>query len=122
MYLLYVPRQARYQSSSQQATKPAWHSSGPTAQPYSNDGTTPDCNSHLSHGDGPEMNGSNPRLKRLQGLYLTAAVLRLVLFFAFPGLPELVAGRVEVSTPVTSFKRCIAPPFAPGSASCFCSR
>lgn len=62
---------------------------------------------HLSHRDGPEMNGSNPSLKRLQGLYLAAAVLRLVLFFAFPGLPELVAGRVEVSTPVTSFKRCM---------------
>lgn len=55
------------------------------------------------------MNGSNPNLKRLQGLYLAATVLRLVLFFAFPGLPELVAGRVEVSTPVTSFKRCMAP-------------
>lgn len=57
------------------------------------------------------MNGSNPSLKRLQGLYLAATVLRLVLFFAFPGLPELVAGRVEVSTPVTSFKRCMAPFF-----------
>lgn len=55
------------------------------------------------------MNGSNPSLKRLQGLYLAATVLRLVLFFAFPGLPELVAGRVEVSTPVTSFKRCMTP-------------
>lgn len=57
------------------------------------------------------MNGPNSSLKRLQGLYLAAAVLRLVLFFAFPGLPELVAGRVEVSTPVTSFKRCMAPLF-----------
>lgn len=57
------------------------------------------------------MNGSSSSLKRLQGLYLAAAVLRLVLFFAFPGLPELVAGRVEVSTPVTSFKRCMAPLF-----------
>lgn len=112
--LLYVPRyssQARHRGSSQQAPKPAWQSSGPTAQPDSIDGTSPDCNPHphLSHGDGPEMNGSNPSLKRLQGLYLAAAVLRLVLFFAFPGLPELVAGRVEVSTPVTSFKRCMPP-------------
>lgn len=61
------------------------------------------------------MNGSNPSLKRLQGLYLAAAVLRLVLFFAFPGLPELVAGRVEVSTPVTSFKRCMPPLFLLGN-------
>ncbi|ROW18245.1 hypothetical protein VPNG_00438 [Cytospora leucostoma] len=51
------------------------------------------------------MNGSTRSPQRLQGLYLAAAALRLVLFFAFPGLPELVAGRVEVSTPVTSFKR-----------------
>lgn len=97
----------RYRRSSQQAPKPAWQSSGRTALPDSIDGTTPGSNSHLSPGDGPEMNGSNPSLKRLQGLYLAAAILRLVLFFAFPGLPELVAGRVEVSTPVTSFKRCM---------------
>lgn len=34
-----------------------------------------------------------------------AAILRLLLFILFPALPELLAGRVEVSTPVTSFKR-----------------
>lgn len=51
------------------------------------------------------MNVDIASLKRPQGLFLTAAALRLVLFFAFPGLPELVAGRVEVSTPVNSFKR-----------------
>ncbi|POS78894.1 glycosylphosphatidylinositol transamidase-2 [Diaporthe helianthi] len=78
---------------------------GTAAHPDGLDDTTPDRNPHPSPGDGPEMNGSTPSLKRLQCLYLAAAVLRLVLFFAFPGLPELVAGRVEVSTPVTSFKR-----------------
>lgn len=57
-------------------------------------------------GDGSKMNVDIASLKRPQGLFLAAAALRLVLFFAFPGLPELVAGRVEVSTPVNSFKRC----------------
>ncbi|KAF3764586.1 hypothetical protein M406DRAFT_62278 [Cryphonectria parasitica EP155] len=51
------------------------------------------------------MNAEFLSLKRPQGLFLAAAVLRLALFFLFPGLPELVAGRVEVSTPVNSFKR-----------------
>jgi len=41
-----------------------------------------------------------------QSLYLAAAALRLVLFVAFPQLPDLLTGRVEISTPVTSFKRC----------------
>lgn len=39
------------------------------------------------------------------GVYAAAAALRLVLFVAFPGLPDLLTGRVEISTPVTSFKR-----------------
>jgi phosphatidylinositol glycan class U len=39
------------------------------------------------------------------GLYAGAALLRLVLFVAFPALPDLLTGRVEISTPVTSFKR-----------------
>ncbi|TDZ20335.1 Phosphatidylinositol glycan anchor biosynthesis class U protein [Colletotrichum orbiculare MAFF 240422] len=39
------------------------------------------------------------------GVYLAAAALRLLLFVAFPGLPDLLTGRVEISTPVTSFKR-----------------
>jgi len=39
-------------------------------------------------------------------LFGGAAALRLLLFTVFPGLPNLLAGRVEVSTPVTSFKRC----------------
>ncbi|KAF2632759.1 PIG-U-domain-containing protein [Macroventuria anomochaeta] len=38
-------------------------------------------------------------------LFGGAAALRLLLFTVFPGLPSLLAGRVEVSTPVTSFKR-----------------
>ncbi|KAF2275799.1 CDC91 cell division cycle 91-like protein [Westerdykella ornata] len=38
-------------------------------------------------------------------LFGAAAAVRLVLFTAFPSLPNLLAGRVEVSTPVTSFKR-----------------
>ncbi|KAJ4326336.1 hypothetical protein N0V94_000011 [Neodidymelliopsis sp. IMI 364377] len=38
-------------------------------------------------------------------LFGGAAALRLLLFTVFPDLPNLLAGRVEVSTPVTSFKR-----------------
>ena len=38
-------------------------------------------------------------------LFAAAAALRLLLFTVFPSLPSLLAGRVEVSTPVTSFKR-----------------
>ncbi|KAF2877109.1 GPI transamidase subunit PIG-U [Massariosphaeria phaeospora] len=38
-------------------------------------------------------------------LFGVAAAVRLLLFTAFPSLPSLLAGRVEVSTPVTSFKR-----------------
>lgn len=38
-------------------------------------------------------------------LFGAAAAVRLLLFAAFPSLPNLLAGRVEVSTPVTSFKR-----------------
>lgn len=40
------------------------------------------------------------------GLYAAAAALRLALFTLFPGLPDLLTGRVEISTPVSSFKRC----------------
>lgn len=36
---------------------------------------------------------------------VVAVVLRLVLFAAFPSLPDLLTSRVEISTPVTSFKR-----------------
>ncbi|KAH8906019.1 PIG-U-domain-containing protein [Coniochaeta sp. PMI_546] len=51
------------------------------------------------------MNGGKVTLGRTAGLYIGAAVLRLVLFTVFPGLPDLLTGRVEISTPVTSFKR-----------------
>jgi len=40
------------------------------------------------------------------GVYAAAAALRLALFVLFPSLPDLFTGRVEISTPVTSFKRC----------------
>jgi hypothetical protein len=39
-------------------------------------------------------------------LFVAAAALRLLLFVAFPELPDLLTGRVEISTPVDSFKRC----------------
>lgn len=38
-------------------------------------------------------------------LFATAAALRLILFLGFPSLAELLTGRVEIATPVTSFKR-----------------
>ena len=38
-------------------------------------------------------------------LYGAAAALRLTLFLGFPSLPDFLAGRVEISTPVTGFKR-----------------
>ena len=40
-------------------------------------------------------------------LFGAAAAVRLLLFTVFPALPTLLDGRVEVSTPVTSFKRCM---------------
>lgn len=39
-------------------------------------------------------------------LFASAAAVRLLLFTAFPGLPATLTGRLEISTPVTSFKRC----------------
>lgn len=42
------------------------------------------------------------------GVFAGAALLRFILFAAFPSLPDLLTGRVEISTPVTSFKRCKA--------------
>ncbi|KAK4227564.1 phosphatidylinositol glycan anchor biosynthesis class U protein [Podospora fimiseda] len=42
---------------------------------------------------------------RTAGLYIGAAVLRLAIFTLLPGIPDLLTGRVEISTPVTSFKR-----------------
>lgn len=51
------------------------------------------------------MDAHRVTLGRTAGLFIGAAVLRLALFTIFPGLPDLLTGRVEVSTPVTSFKR-----------------
>jgi len=39
-------------------------------------------------------------------LFGSAAAVRLLLFAVFPSLPTLLTSRVEISTPVTSFKRC----------------
>lgn len=36
---------------------------------------------------------------------IAAVLLRLFLFTAFPALPDLLTNRVEISTPVTSYKR-----------------
>ncbi|KYK56737.1 cell division control protein CDC91 [Drechmeria coniospora] len=44
-------------------------------------------------------------LRSKAGVYVGAALLRLVLTLVFPELPDLLTGRVEISTPVTSFKR-----------------
>jgi phosphatidylinositol glycan class U len=43
--------------------------------------------------------------RRKIALYVVAANLRLVVFLLFPGIPGLLTGQVEVSTPVSSFKR-----------------
>jgi hypothetical protein len=52
------------------------------------------------------MNHDKMSFQDTASLYSTAAILRLALFTFFPALPDLLTGRVEVSTPVTSFKRC----------------
>lgn len=39
------------------------------------------------------------------GLFLSGAAVRLTLFLLFPSLPDLLTGRIEISTPVSSFKR-----------------
>jgi GPI transamidase subunit PIG-U len=44
--------------------------------------------------------------RRKATLFGAAAAVRLLLFTSFPGLPDLLTARVEISTPVTSFKRC----------------
>ncbi|KAL2131882.1 hypothetical protein VTI74DRAFT_4467 [Chaetomium olivicolor] len=51
------------------------------------------------------MDGAKGTVGRATALYAGAAVLRLALFTLFPGLPDLLTSRVEISTPVTSFKR-----------------
>lgn len=44
--------------------------------------------------------------KRTVAVFAAAAAIRLSLFTAFRQLPDTLTGRVEISTPVTSFKRC----------------
>ncbi|KAI1077668.1 PIG-U-domain-containing protein [Whalleya microplaca] len=51
------------------------------------------------------MNRGKMNPQGTPGLYAAAALLRLCLFTCFPGLPDLLTARVEISTPVTSFKR-----------------
>ncbi|KAG0645677.1 Phosphatidylinositol glycan anchor biosynthesis class U [Hyphodiscus hymeniophilus] len=43
--------------------------------------------------------------RRKAAIFGAAAAVRLLLFTSFPGLPDLLTARVEISTPVTSFKR-----------------
>ncbi|KAJ5480787.1 hypothetical protein N7539_006681 [Penicillium diatomitis] len=43
--------------------------------------------------------------RRKAAVFGTAFALRLILVYFFPSLPDLLTGRVEVSTPVNSFKR-----------------
>ncbi|THC99745.1 hypothetical protein EYZ11_000795 [Aspergillus tanneri] len=43
--------------------------------------------------------------RRRAALFAAALSLRLLLLVLFPSLPDLLTGRVEVSTPVNSFKR-----------------
>ncbi|KAI9838727.1 MAG: hypothetical protein M1837_002430 [Sclerophora amabilis] len=43
--------------------------------------------------------------RRKAAVFGGAVVVRLLLFTAFPSLSDLLTGRVEISTPVTSFKR-----------------
>jgi hypothetical protein len=59
---------------------------------------------HLGHGEKGYMSSPMTQQRKI-GVYAGAALLRLVLFVAFPSLPDLLTGRVEISTPVTSFKR-----------------
>lgn len=51
------------------------------------------------------MDGGKVTVGRTAALYAGAAVLRLAIFTLLPDLPDLLTGRVEISTPVTSFKR-----------------
>ena len=43
--------------------------------------------------------------RRKAALFASAIAVRLLLCTVFPSLPDLLTGRVEISTPVTSFKR-----------------
>jgi phosphatidylinositol glycan class U len=48
--------------------------------------------------------------RRKIALYVVAANVRLVVFLLFPGIPDLLTRQVEVSTPVSSFKRRVPTP------------
>ena len=48
----------------------------------------------------------NAEQRRSYSLFVAAAALRILLVLAFPGLPDFLSGRVEISTPVTGYKRC----------------
>ena len=54
------------------------------------------------------MAATGPDRRKLM-VFVSAATIRLFLFAAFPSLPNLLTGRVEISTPVSSFKRCNMP-------------
>ena len=43
--------------------------------------------------------------RRKAVLFGAAIAVRIALSAVFPSLPDLLTGRVEISTPVTSFKR-----------------
>lgn len=47
--------------------------------------------------------------KRKALVFGSAAAIRLLLFTAFPALPDVLTARAEISTPVTSFKRRTLP-------------
>ncbi|KIW26532.1 uncharacterized protein PV07_09619 [Cladophialophora immunda] len=43
--------------------------------------------------------------RKTVAIYAGAIVLRLVIFLAFPDVPEFLTARVEISTPISSFQR-----------------
>lgn len=43
--------------------------------------------------------------RRKAAVFAAAVAVRLFLVVAFPSLPDLLTSRVEVSTPISSFKR-----------------
>jgi len=43
--------------------------------------------------------------RRKLAIFVGASALRLILFAIFPSLPDLLTSRVEISTPISSFKR-----------------
>lgn len=43
--------------------------------------------------------------KKTIGIFAGAILLRLLFFFAFPHIPDILTNQVEISTPISSFKR-----------------